>query len=234
MGGPGPRVERVTIFVVFHLVRLFLRFFTHTRVVGVENIPPGGGALFLSNHISALDVFCIPWAIYTKYPDDVIRQVGKEELFQIPVVGWILSKIRGFPIKRGKGDLSAIREIEGFIRNDKVVLYPEGTRSRDGKLGKGNRMVGRFIRGARPKVIPVAVKGTDRILPVGKTIPRRGVNVEIIFGEPLDLSEEFAMGNIKESSVRIVEKVMSAISSLLEAESGARAVSPRAAEEARG
>ena len=150
MGGPGPWAERISIFVVFHLVKLFLWLFTRTRVRGLENIPPGGGVLFLSNHISALDVFCIPWAIYTKFPQEVIRQVGKEELFHIPIVGWILSKIRGFPIKRGRADLTAIREIEKFIRNDKVVIYPEGTRSRDGKLGKGNRMVGRFIRGARP------------------------------------------------------------------------------------
>ena len=68
MGGPGPWVEWIAIYVVFHLVKLFLRLFTRTRVISTENIPPGGGVLFLSNHISALDVFCVPWAIYSKYP----------------------------------------------------------------------------------------------------------------------------------------------------------------------
>ncbi len=232
MGGPGPWAEWITIYVVFNLVKLFLRLFTHTRIVGEENIPPGGGVLFLSNHISALDVFCIPWVIYTKYPQDMIRQVAKEELLRIPVIGWILAKIRAFPIRRGKADLSAIREIEDFIRNDKVVLYPEGTRSRDGKLGKGNRMVGRFIRGARPTVIPVAIKGTDQVLPVGRTFPRRGVKIEIVFGPPLDLSAELGMENVKESSIKIVDKVMAAISSLLEGREPARTVPPRAAEEA--
>jgi 1-acyl-sn-glycerol-3-phosphate acyltransferase len=234
MGGPGPWVERVTIFVVFHLVKLFLWLFTRIRVSGQENIPPGGGVLFLSNHISALDVFFIPWAIYTQFPQEVIRQVGKEELFHIPIVGWILSKIRGFPIKRGRADLGAIREIEKFIRNDKVVIYPEGTRSRDGKLGKGNRMVGRFIRSAKPTIIPVAIQGTDLLLPVGKTIPQRGVKIEIVFGAPLDLHEEFEIENIKESSVRIVDKVMGSISSLLDQMNSARPVSTHVVEEARG
>lgn len=215
MGGSGSWVERVAIFVVFQIVKLFLWLFTRTRVIGEENIPSGGGVLFLSNHISALDVFCIPWVIYTKYPQDSLRQVAKEELFRIPVIGWILGKIRAFPIRRGKADLSGIREIENFIRKDKVVLYPEGTRSRDGKLGKGNRMVGKFIRGAKPIVIPVAIRGSDKVVPVGSMLPRWGCEIEIIFGAPLDLSAELKIERVKESSIRIVDKVMGSISSLL-------------------
>lgn len=234
MGGSGPWAERIAIFVVFYLVHFFLRVFTRTRVVGQENIPPGGGVLFLSNHISALDVFCVPWAVYSKYPQEILRQVGKEELFRIPVIGWILSKIRGFPIKRGRADLAAIREIEAFIRNDKVIIYPEGTRSRDGELGKGNRMVGRFIRDARPKVIPVAIRGTDEVLPVGRTFPRWGVEIEIVFGTALDLREEMAIENSKISSVQIVDKVMSAIGGLLQESGSGRTFSSQAIKEMRG
>ncbi len=234
MGGPGPWVNWILIYVVYHVVNLFLRLFTRTRVIGEENIPPGGGVLYLCNHISAFDVFCIPWVIYTKYPHETLRQVAKEELLRIPVIGWILGKIRAFPIRRGKADLSAIREIENFIRNDKVVLYPEGTRSRDGKLGKGNRMVGKFIRGARPVVIPVAIKGTNEILPVGKLLPRMGVKIEIVFGAPLDLDAELELENVKESSILVVDKVMAAISSLLDGMEHVQAAPPRAVEEAGG
>lgn len=234
MGGSGPWAERIAIFLVYHLVDLFLRVFTRTRVLGKENIPPGGGVLFLSNHISALDVFCVPWAIYSKFPQEILRQVGKEELFRIPVVGWILSKIRGFPIKRGRADLAAIREIESFIRNDKMIIYPEGTRSRDGELGKGNRMVGRFIRNARPTVIPVAIRGTDEVLPVGNTLPRWGVEIEIVFGAPLDLREEMAIENSKASSVQIIEKVMSVIAGMLQENGSGRKFSSPAIKELRG
>ena len=216
MGGPGPFVERMTILLTYHAMALFLRWVGRVRVVGKENIPSGGGVLFLANHISALDVFFLPWFIYEKFPQDMLRQIAKEELLKIPLIGWWLRKLRSFPIKRGKADLSAIRAIEDFIRNDKVIIYPEKTRSLDGKLGPGNRMVGRFIRAARPTVIPVGIKGTNGIVPVGKRLPRRGAEIELIFGPPLDIGDELAIENVKESSVRIVEKVMAAISALLD------------------
>ena len=234
MGGPGPWIERFAIFLTFHVVGLFLRWAGRVRIVGREHIPPGGGVLFLANHISALDVFLLPWCIYEKFPQEMLRQVSKEELLRIPVLGWWFGKIRAFPIKRGRADLSAIRAIEGFIKSDKVVIYPEGTRSRDGKLGAGNRMVGRFIRSAKPTVIPVAIKGTDQVFPVGKMLPRRGANMEVIFGPPLDLSKEYEIENMKESSLQITGKVMKAISALLEGNAAAGAVPAKAAEEAGG
>ena len=176
--------------------------------------PAGGNILFLSNHISALDVLVIPWAIYLKYPKELLRQAGKEELFDIPVVGWILRKWRGFPIKRGGADRKSIRMIEEYIREGKVILYPEGTRSRDGRLLQGNRMVGRIVRNTTPTVVPVSIKGTDRVIPVGKTIPCPGTRVELRFGAPIDLSDEYAIANTKEASQKIIDRVMMAIGEL--------------------
>ena len=215
MGGRGPWVERFVITVTYSLVRLFIRWVGSVRITGKENVPPGGGVLYLSNHISALDVFIIPYAIYSEQPQVVLRQISKEEVLKIPVVGWWLTKLRAFPIKRGKADIGGIRAVENFIRADQVIIYPEGTRSKDGKLGPGNRMVGKFIRSARPVVIPMALKGTNRVVPVGKTIPRRGVDIEVSFGPPLILDEELAIENVRESSVRIIEKAMKGIASLL-------------------
>ena len=216
MGGPGPFVERMVILLTYHGLTLFFRWVGRVRVVGKEHIPSGGGVLFLANHISALDVFFLPRFIYEVCPQDRLRLIAKEELLEIPLIGWWLRKLRAFPIKRGKANLGAIRTIENFIRNDKVIIYPEGTRSLDGKLGPGNRMVGKFIRAARPTVIPVGIKGTNGIVPVGKKLPRRGAKIELIFGPPLDIRDELAIDNIKDSSVRIVEKAMAAISSLLD------------------
>lgn len=216
--GTGPLVERAMIRAGLLFVSLLVRVFTSHRITGTENIPPGGNVLFLSNHISALDVLVIPWAIYAKYPRELIRQAGKEELFDIPVVGWILRKWRGFPVKRGGADRKSIRMIEEYIRDAKVILYPEGTRSRDGGLGQGNRMVGRIVKNTTPTVIPVALKGTDSIIPVGKTMPRRGAKIEIRFGAPMDLREEYALDNAKEASQRIIDRVMRAILDLRDAE----------------
>jgi len=216
MRGKGLWIERVIIFFTFYPMSWFFRWAGNVRFIGRENIPLDGGVLLLSNHISALDVFLLPVAILTKFPKAVVRQGAKEELLRIPFIGWYLKKMYAFPIKRGKADFPAIRAIEEFARNDMVILYPEGTRSRDGKLGRGNRMVGKIIRTARPVVIPVAIKGTEQIIPIGKFFPRRGGDIEVIFGAPLDLSQECAVENIKDSSTRIVDRVMKAIASLLE------------------
>ncbi|MYA95390.1 MAG: 1-acyl-sn-glycerol-3-phosphate acyltransferase [Nitrospinae bacterium] len=214
IAGTGLLSERVMIRLGRGFVGLLVRLFTKMKITGMENIPPGGNILFLSNHISALDVLVIPWAIYLKYPEELLRQAGKEELFDIPVVGWILSKWRGFPIKRGGADRKSIRMIEEYIKEGKVILYPEGTRSRDGRLMRGNRMVGRIVRNTTPTVVPVSIKGTDRVIPVGKTIPRPGTRVELRFGAPMDLSDEYAITNTKESSQKIIDRVMTAIGEL--------------------
>ena len=214
IAGTGLLSERVMIRLGRGFVGLLVRLFTKMKITGMENIPPGGNILFLSNHISALDVLVIPWAIYLKYPEELLRQAGKEELFDIPVVGWILSKWRGFPIKRGGADRKSIRMIEEYIKEGKVILYPEGTRSRDGRLMRGNRMVGRIVRNTTPTVVPVSIKGTDRVIPVGKTIPRPGTRVELRFGAPMDLSDEYAVANTKESSQKIIDRVMTAIGEL--------------------
>ena len=214
IAGTGPLVERVMIRLGRGFVGLIVRLFTKMKITGMENIPPGGNILFLSNHISALDVLVLPWAVYLKYPEELLRQAGKEELFDIPVVGWILHKWRGFPIKRGGADRSSIRMIEEYIKEGKVILYPEGTRSRDGRLLQGNRMVGRIVKNTTPTVVPVSLRGTDRVIPVGKTMPRPGTRVEIRFGEPMDLSDEFAIANTKDASQKIIDRVMRAIGEL--------------------
>ena len=214
IAGTGPLSERVMIRLGCGFVGLLVRLFTKMKITGMENIPPGGNILFLSNHISALDVLVIPWAIYLKYPGELLRQAGKEELFDIPLVGWILHKWRGFPIKRGGADRKSIRMIEDYIREGKVILYPEGTRSRDGRLMQGNRMVGRIVRNTTPTVVPVSIKGTDQVIPVGKTMPRPGTSVELRFGVPMDLSDEYAIANTKESSQKIIDRVMMTIGEL--------------------
>ena len=214
MGGLDRLYDRFILASSFHIVRFFIRFFVNCKVFGQENIPLGNRVLFLSNHLSAFDVFLVPWAIYSKYPDEYIRQAGKHELFDIPIVGWFLKKIGGFPIKRRSANISSIKSIEKHIKESKVILYPEGTRSVDRKIRSGNRMVGRIITVTKPTVIPVLVKGTEKLIPVGKIFPRIGAKIEIIFGPPINLEKEFGYPSVKESSEKVIEKVMKTISEL--------------------
>ncbi len=199
-----------------HLVVLFfLRVLNRTRALGLEHIPPGGGVLFVSNHISAVDVLAIPAFIMARQPGEVVRTVAKEELFKIPLLGRVLKSWLAVPVGRTGRDIGSMRRVADLIAGEKVVLYPEGTRSPDGRLGPGRRAVGWIIWKARPLVIPTAVVGTNHILPKGALLPRLFQRAEVRFGEPLELEAYYSMEGGRETSHLITQRVMEAIAGLI-------------------
>ena len=101
------------------------------------------------------------------------------------------------------------------MRTDKMMLFPEGTRSRDGRLQEGKRTVGKLIYAARPVVIPAAIVGTERIIPHLKSLVHGRAPVSVRYGKPVALQHYYAMPDTKETAVAIVQEVMSAIASLL-------------------
>jgi 1-acyl-sn-glycerol-3-phosphate acyltransferase len=101
------------------------------------------------------------------------------------------------------------------MRTEQVMLFPEGTRSRDGRLGVGQRAVGKFIYTARPVVIPTAVWGTDRVLPPGHRWPRFRTPIGVRYGKPLDLQRYYELPDTKETAMAIIGEVMRAIATLL-------------------
>lgn len=122
------------------------------RIVGAENIPKEGGVIFCPNHISAHDAITI--AISQKRN---LSFMGKDSLFRIPILGWILKKIGAFPVKRGVGDIGAVRKaIEVIQGGNALVMFPEGTRNNTQEL------LLEFKTGAAL----VAKKGTGKIVPV--------------------------------------------------------------------
>ena len=95
------------------------------------------------------------------------------------------------------------------------MIFPEGTRSRDGSLGKGNRGVGKLIYDTRPVVIPTALTDLNRW-----KFPALGQRAQVTFGAPLDFSDLFELEDCKETQLRIVERLMNAIAVLLEESPG--------------
>ena len=108
-----------------------------------------------------------------------------------------------------------MRRMIAHMRTDKMMVFPEGTRSRDGHLQDGKRTVGKLIYAARPVVIPVAIVGTERILPHLKSLFHGRAPVSVHYGKPVDLQHYYALPDTKETAVAIVQEVMSAIASLL-------------------
>jgi 1-acyl-sn-glycerol-3-phosphate acyltransferase len=184
--------------------------------MGAEHIPVQGGMIFVSNHLSMLDTLLIPWSVIAAKGAQVVWAPAKAELFALPLIGRIIASWGAFPVHRGRGDLRAMRRIIRHMQTDKVMLFPEGTRSRDGRLGVGKRAVGKLIYMARPVVVPVAVWGTNRVWPAGQRVPHFRVPIGVCYGKPLELQRLYALPDTAETTLAIVQEVMAAIAALRE------------------
>lgn len=142
--------------------------------------------------------------------------MGKKDLFHIPVISTLFRMLGGFPIDREKLDRTALREAVRRLKAGRViVIYPEGRRSIDGKLQSGKPGIGIIVRMSGKKVVPAAIQGTDKAMPVGKWLIRPAP-VTIRFGKPLDFSRLIKKGDEKESIEKITKTVMDSIAALIE------------------
>jgi 1-acyl-sn-glycerol-3-phosphate acyltransferase len=192
----------------------FLAGLNRLKVTGAEHVPPGGGVLLAANHLSLVDTLLIPWVNIAKVRLEVVWAPAKAELFDIPLINHIITSWGAFPVQRGGRDVRAMRRLVELMRCEKVMLFPEGTRSVDGCLGRGNRVVGKLIYLARPTVIPTAILGTDRLLAKGQLLPRLFSKLEVRFGPPLDLACYYAAEDTKETAEALMAGVMNSIARL--------------------
>jgi 1-acyl-sn-glycerol-3-phosphate acyltransferase len=169
------------------------------EVKGKEHFPKEGAVLLCSNHIDNLD----PPTVGISAPRQV-HFMAKEELFRVPVLGGIVRKVGSFPVKRGMSDREALRNGLNVLKDGGVLgLFPEGTRSKDGQLGKGLAGAGFFALRSNALVVPCAVIGTYK--PFNK--------VKVFFGEPINLDP---LRERKATAEEATELIMSKIAELLE------------------
>jgi 1-acyl-sn-glycerol-3-phosphate acyltransferase len=164
------------------LVRVIFQPFFHvyfrmTRI-GREHIPTKGPVIVAANHRSFLDPFVI--ATMARRP---MYYVAKKELFRRRWMGWILNALGAFPVDRGAADADSIDTANAILaRGDIVLIFPEGTRTRPGPLGKPKRGVGRLALETGAPVVPVAVIGTEAVRRGWRIRPHK---VRIRAGRPL-------------------------------------------------
>jgi len=168
----------------------------HPWIEGLENIPAEGAAILASNHLSFSDSIFLPVAVSRP-----ITFLAKSEYFTgTTLKGRAVSAfMRGagqVPVDRTGGNAStaaiatAVRILdEGAL----LGIYPEGTRSPDGRLYRGKTGVARMALEARVPVVPVAMINTDKVQPIGRSRPNFNVDVGIRIGKPLDFSRFFGM-----------------------------------------
>ncbi len=149
---------------------------------GLENVPTDMPVIFACNHASQMDIL----ALYLALPVE-FRFVVKEELFKIPVLGLAMHTAGYVPINRsgGKAAIRSLREAARRIREGaSVVIFPEGTRSLDGRLAEFKP--GGFLLASKSgcPIVPVAIKGSHRILPKGSALCRPGT-ISVTTGSPI-------------------------------------------------
>ncbi|MEV0038810.1 lysophospholipid acyltransferase family protein [Streptomyces sp. NPDC056909] len=190
-----------------------LRVLFRPRIEGLEHIPAEGPAIIAGNHLSFSDHFLMPAILKRR-----ITFLAKAEYFTGPGLKGRLTAFffRGagqIPVDRSgkEAGKAAIREGLGVLAKDELLgIYPEGTRSHDGRLYKGKVGVAVMaIRGQVP-VVPCAMVGTFEIQPPGQVVPRIR-RVTIRFGEPLEFARYAGLENQKAAVRAVTDEIMYAI-----------------------
>lgn len=190
----------VSSFVLFRLMN-------RMQARGLENVPvENENVLYCINHNSLIDNFAFESVAYLpkvlfqpeylpvnladrknffgdpssrRLKDRVLRVLGKH----------FFSHLRAYPVDRKRGDLDQVDEWAELLRQNIVVVYPEGTRSRSGEIGTGKPGVGKLIYDARPMVIPVRMIGMEKVLGIGRVVPNVFQTVRMVIGKQMDLSD---------------------------------------------
>jgi len=184
------------------------RFTAH----GMRHIPERGRIILASNHASNLDPLFVGVAAPRR-----INYLAKKELFSNRLFGFILRKIcSALPVDRDQMDRTTLREIFRLLEHEEMMLvFPEGTRTHDGRLGEAKLGVGLIAHHAKATVIPAYVRGSYEILP--RHAKRIHLNRCVVsFGPPVELDALYRQGKSKEVYKRIGDRIMESIRRLEE------------------
>jgi glycerol-3-phosphate dehydrogenase (NAD(P)+) len=172
--------------IVYWLMRAWLQPFAHLywrlSRIGREHIPQSGPVILVANHRSFIDPFII--GLCNRRP---VYYVAKEELFKNKFLGWFLGSLGAFPVRRGAADADFVETAKAILkRGDPVLIFPEGTRTRPGALGKPKRGVGRLALETGATVVPVAIIGTEAIRKGFRIRPHK---IRVRIGAPLNFPQ---------------------------------------------
>lgn len=204
---------------LYPLLRAVFFGWHRVEVRGRKGLPPReSGVVFLANHVSAADG---PVLAVTLWPRP-LWFASKEGLYRgwLGGLAWMLgTALHTFPVRRDRWDESTARLFEDLVRRRRdVLLFPEGTRSRSGRLQRGRAGVGLLLLQAQPVVVPVLIQGLERILPPGRGIEiRRRRRALVRFGQPMDLAEWRERPATRETGQAIVDAVMAEIARMQDA-----------------
>jgi 1-acyl-sn-glycerol-3-phosphate acyltransferase len=190
------------------------------RVEGLEHVPRTGPMLVVANHCSNLDPPTVGWAVGHR-SGRIIHFMAKEEMRSWPVAGWLARNAGVFFVRRGAGDRSAQRIALATLEHGAALgLFPEGTRSRDGRLAEGRAGAALLAMRTGVPILPVGVAGTQHTFRGRRFVPRRS-RVTIRIGPSFQLPVQ--AGSLDRASLRAgTETIMRAIAAQLPPEQRGR------------
>jgi 1-acyl-sn-glycerol-3-phosphate acyltransferase len=174
--------------VVAPLLRLLLR----PRVEGRDNVPGDGPLIVASNHLSFIDSFIIPLVLPRHVTFIAKAQYFEGRGLKGRFVRWFLTSLGHVPVQRGaqRGAMGALEQALDVLRHGGAFgIYPEGTRSKDGRLYRGRTGIGWLVLASRAQVLPLGISGTDRMQPIGARLPRIRPRATVRIGKPMDFAQ---------------------------------------------
>lgn len=196
--------------LVVFLVRIAFAFWYNIRVEGRENIPKKGTFIFASNHRSYADPVLVVICSRGRF-----SFMAKSELFENKAFGWLIRVLGAFPVERGKGDTAAIdRAISRVQGGSHLLIFPEGTRSKDGRVGRGKTGVALIAAKAGADVIPVGLNFEGKLHFRSKIVVRYGKPIpaaQLALAD--DLSERDLLRTLKKT---VVPPIMDGIRALVD------------------
>ena len=195
--------------------RVMFKLYFRWRVYGAENVPINGSVILASNHASYLD----PPLVGSALPRD-INYLARESLFRFPVVGAILRSWNSVPVDRDGGGARGLKMIlDRLLAGGAIILFPEGTRTRDGKLQPARSGIGLTVIKSNAPVIPVRVFGTYEAYGRHMKFPRPR-RVVVKYGKPMLFTELRAEAEtcskprVKEIYQQVADQIMAEIAKL--------------------
>lgn len=193
-----------------------LRVLWRPTVRGVENIPANGPVIIASNHLSFFDSIVIPLASPRH-----VAFLAKQEYFtgtgpRGRLNRWFFTGVGAIPVDRDDaraGQKSLELQLDVLRQGRACGIYPEGTRSRDGRLYRGRTGVGHLVLASGAPVVPVALAGTPNLQPPGSSTIRLA-KVSVTFGAPLDFTGRFDGVPVGRARRTITDEIMAAIQAM--------------------
>ncbi len=184
------------------------------EVKGLENLPKKGGYVLPANHSSYLDPVVVP-SIFIKHFKTKVHYLAKKELFKPWLLGKSLKAAGIIPIDKTGKDKGALKSALSALKKGEIIgIFPEGGRSRTGKLQKGKTGVARLALWGRVPVVPIGIKGSYEIWPANKKIFKFKKGIEVNIGKPMYFDRYYNKKTTKKLLIDITRQVMRQVAKL--------------------